>query len=332
MAISFTQTGLYSWLPLIYVFGVLPFLELFFAPQKANLEAAEETLVKEDPVYDWLLYAMLPLQLCFVGWFCYSLSQGLPDGLTLAGRIVSMGLLCGVLGINVGHELGHRKQQFEQRIAQGLLMTSLYMHFFIEHNRGHHKHVSTDQDPASARFGELLYIFWFRSTINSYLSAWKLEFERMRRQGKAAFSLHNQMLQFQLIQAAFLLTIGLTAGWLVMGYMVLAAVVGFLLLETVNYIEHYGLSRAQDDSGRYERVMPWHSWNSNHVMGRVLLFELSRHSDHHYIASRKYQVLRHFDEAPQMPTGYPGMMLLSLFPPLWFAVMNPRVRAVKAAH
>jgi len=122
----------------------------------------------------------------------------------------------------------------------------------------------------------------------------------------------------------FLLVVFLVFGWAVSGYFVLAAIIGFLLLETVNYIEHYGLSR--DKKGeRYERVMPQHSWNSDHVVGRMMLFELSRHSDHHYIASRKYQVLRHIDESPQMPTGYPGMMLLAVVPPLWFKVMNARI-------
>jgi alkane 1-monooxygenase len=133
------------------------------------------------------------------------------------------------------------------------------------------------------------------------------------------------MIQFQLIQAAFLFLIYWFFGFFVLTCFLGAALMGILLLETVNYIEHYGLQREQLENGRYERAMPAHSWNSNHVVGRLMLFELSRHSDHHYLASRKYQVLRHHDNAPQMPTGYPGMMLLSLVPPLWFAIMNRRI-------
>ena len=109
----------------------------------------------------------------------------------------------------------------------------------------------------------------------------------------------------------------------------LSALIGALLLETVNYIEHYGLTRQQTTNNQYDRVQPAHSWNSNHVLGRLLLFELSRHSDHHYMASRKYQILRNVDEAPQMPTGYPGMMLLSLFPTLWFNVMHAQMNKQK---
>lgn len=125
-----------------------------------------------------------------------------------------------------------------------------------------------------------------------------------------------------LIQGGLLAAITVVWSVSTMFYFILAAVVGILLLETVNYIEHYGLVRKLKESGKYERPLPHHSWNSNHVIGRLLLFELSRHSDHHYQASRKYQILRHHDNSPQMPTGYPGMIVLALFPPLWFSVMH----------
>ena len=134
------------------------------------------------------------------------------------------------------------------------------------------------------------------------------------------------MLQFQLIQIVFCLLILAVFNWVVMLYFIAAAVIGFLLLETVNYIEHYGLTRSKNENGRYERVQPAHSWNSNHILGRSLLFELSRHSDHHFLANRKYQTLRHMDNSPQMPTGYPGMMVLSIFPPIWFFVVHRSMR------
>lgn len=138
------------------------------------------------------------------------------------------------------------------------------------------------------------------------------------------------MLQFQLIQLVFVLLVFLLFGAWVTFYFLCAALIGILLLETVNYIEHYGLQRKKTAEGRYERALPVHSWNSDHVIGRVMLFELSRHSDHHYLASRKYQVLRHHEDSPQMPTGYPGMMLLSLIPPAWFYVMNKRIKKLRA--
>jgi alkane 1-monooxygenase len=203
-----------------------------------------------------------------------------------------------------------------------LLLTSLYMHFFIEHNRGHHKHVSTPDDPASARRGEWLFTFWFRSVWGSYWSAWEIENKRIRKSGKPLFSLANEMVVYHFVQATAILLIGWAFGWQVMLYFLAAAISGFLLLETVNYIEHYGLQRKKMPNGSYESVLPEHSWNSDHLFGRLLLFELSRHSDHHYRAGRKYQTLRHMEGSPQMPTGYPGMLVLAVFSPLWFWVMH----------
>ncbi|MEP0987910.1 alkane 1-monooxygenase [Ekhidna sp.] len=326
--VSFISHGWVTYLPLVESFVFVPLLELAYKPNPTNLTPEKEELRKDDPIYDWQLYIMVPIQLGLLGVFLLAMQE---EGLTLAdkiGRTTAMGLLCGVIGINVAHELGHRSKWHEQFMAKLLLMTSLYMHFFIEHNRGHHKNVSTCEDPSSARYGEMLYRFWIRSVVFTYLSAWKLEAERLKKKGESILSFRNEMIQFQLIQIALIVAIGLYFGWTVLGYFVLAAMMGFLLLETVNYIEHYGLER--DKKGeRYERVMPHHSWNSDHKLGRIILFELSRHSDHHYIASRKYQILRHIDDSPQMPTGYPGMMILASVPPLWFSIMNPKIKKIR---
>jgi alkane 1-monooxygenase len=203
------------------------------------------------------------------------------------------------------------------------------MHFYIEHNKGHHKRVATPEDPGSARLGENLYSFYFRSIIFSYTDAWTIATRDVRKKGHSVLSLHNEMVVFQLLQILLLVMIWIVAGPLATLLFAVAACQGILLLETVNYIEHYGLQRMQLADGKYERAMPVHSWNSNHVLGRLMLFELSRHSDHHYLASRKYQVLRHHGDSPQMPTGYPGMMLLATIPPLWFRIMNKRVRSLQ---
>jgi alkane 1-monooxygenase len=205
-----------------------------------------------------------------------------------------------------------------------LLLSTLYMHFFIEHNRGHHKNVSTEDDPATSRYGETLYGFYVRTIRDSWLSAWRLEADRLGKEGLPFWSWRNEMLRFQVIQLAFVSAIYLFFGFFVLCHFLAGAAIGVLLLETVNYIEHYGLMRKKTGD-RYERTLPAHSWNSNHPIGRLLLLELSRHSDHHFMANRKYQILRHFDNSPQMPTGYPGMMLLALIPPLWFRVMHRQI-------
>ncbi len=325
--VSFTSYGWQTFLPIIYAFVLIPLLELFIKADETNLSETEEQLRKKDPIYDWQVYLMVPVQCVIVFLFLNSIGEPELVVTDIIGRITAMGLMCGVIGINVAHELGHRSKPHEQLMAKILLLSSLYMHFFIEHNQGHHKNVSTKEDPSSARRNEMLYAFWIRSVVFSYISAWKIQLEKLKKKGHSFFSFHNEMLVFQFIQIALVSVIAYFFGWLVAGYFVLAAIMGFLLLETVNYIEHYGLSR--DKRGDvYERVMPQHSWNSDHVVGRLVLFELSRHSDHHYIASRKYQILRHIDESPQMPTGYPGMMLLATIPPIWFFVMNKKLEKI----
>lgn len=309
----------------VYAFVLIPLTEIFLSPDSKNMNSVELDIAKKDVLYDWLLYLVVPFQLLAVVSMLFSVSQ---DGRTtseIIGIVWSTGICCGVFGINVAHELGHRRLKSEQFLAKVLLSTSLYMHFFIEHNRGHHANVSTDEDPASSRRNEILYAFWFRSVVNSYLSAWRLENDRLKRKMLPVFSFRNEMLVYQVIQLGILVAVFFSFGLLGLACFVGAAIAGFLLLETVNYIEHYGLRREKIAEGRYERVTPAHSWNSNHPMGRLLLFELSRHSDHHYRAGRKYQVLRHMEGAPQMPTGYPGMMILSLVPPLWFRVMHRQI-------
>lgn len=327
--------GLWCYAVLILAFVIVPFVEFFLPGTDKNFDAAEEEKQAARPYFDFLLYLNIPFYFGLLGWYLWQmravgLGQSELANWEVVGLTVSMGLFLGTLGINVAHELGHREKAYERLFAKMLLLPNLYMHFYIEHNRGHHLNIATDEDPASSRLNETVYAFFWRSVTQSYLSAWHLENKRLQRAGQSFWSLHNEMLVYQIIQGAWLLGIGLLFGWSVVAFAVAIAILGFLMLELVNYIEHYGLRRQKMPSGRYERVQPWHSWNSNHTAGRILLYELTRHSDHHFKATRKYQILRHFDESPQLPLGYPGSMLLALFPPLWFRVMNPRVAEWKS--
>lgn len=329
---SFLGHGLWTWALPLYAFGLIPVLELLLARKPDNLSAEEEALAKDDALFDWIIYLLVPVQWALLLVFLRQVGEPGLAGWEVAGRVASMGILCGIYGINVAHELGHRAKRWERDLARALLLTSLYMHFIIEHNRGHHRRVATPDDPASARYGEWLYAFWLRSIVFSFLSAWRIEAERLRRAGRSPFGPRNEMIQAMLWQGGLLAAIALAFGPHALGCFVLAALIGALLLETVNYIEHYGLRRTRDPQGRYRRVEHVHSWNSDHLLGRLTLFELTRHSDHHWKASKKYQVLHSIDAAPQLPTGYPGTMLLSLVPPLFFAVMHPRLRALAAGH
>jgi alkane 1-monooxygenase len=245
------------------------------------------------------------------------------------GLAISIGCIGGI-GINTAHELGHKKESHERWLSKIALAQSFYGHFYIEHNRGHHVRVATPEDPASARVGENFYRFWPRTVTGSLKSAWRLERRRYARRGQHPWRIGNDVLNAWLISAVLW---GAMMTWLGVGilpYLLIQAVVGFSLLEVVNYMEHYGMLRQKVGApgrGRYERVDPSHSWNSNNIATNVLLYHLQRHSDHHANPTRRYQTLRDFEESPNLPTGYAGMILLAIFPPLWRRVMDPRVLA-----
>jgi len=324
--LSIAFAGPWSLLAPAVLFGVMPLIDGWLRPRPDNLPAATAAGREQARGFDWLIYATLPLQWALLLFFLARVSHG---GLSLAeliGVTLSMGMSCGIIGINAGHELGHRPGRVPQAIAQGLLLSSLYLHFFIEHNRGHHLHVATAADPASAPRGQWVYTFVPRSIVLGWLSAWRIEHTRLAKERRPAW--HNRMLAFQLLQVAWVVVAGLVFGRTAALCLLGAATSGIVLLEIVNYIEHYGLERQVMETGRPERVRPVHSWNSDHIVGRLLLFELTRHSDHHAFASRKYQVLRHHPESPQLPTGYPGTMLLALAPPLFFRFVHPRLDAL----
>lgn len=323
--ISFTSYGWLTYFPLILFFVGVPLLELLFSPDATNFTKEEEQEEKDNPIYTGLLYAMIPIQIFFLIYFFNVIQDPLLSTSDLVGRVLAMGLMCGVIGINVGHELGHRNNRVDEFFGELLLLTAFNTHFLPYHNAGHHYNVATPDDAATARKNEVLYLFWFRSHFTSYIQAWQLENTRMQQEGNPWFHYKNRMVIYTITTLLFLSSIYYFLGLFAFLCFVGAAVFGITLLETVNYIEHYGLLRSKNEHGRYERVKRIHSWNSDHVIGKMLLFNLSRHSDHHYNGSKHYQLLKSLPESPQMPTGYPGMMLLSLIPPLWFWLMNKKL-------
>lgn len=322
-----SEGGHWTFAAIYVAFIIIPILDVLTPQSTANLTPPEEANKLASRFFDVLLYLNVPLLYGLVFYYFATLQAGGLSVLEITGMTFSVGLVVGSIGINVAHELGHRDQVWEQHLSKVLLLSALYMHFFIEHNRGHHKNVATDEDPATSRYNEPVYFFWLRSVTGGYRNAWRLERERLQRLGKSAWSWQNEMLRFQGIQLVYLGLIGWWFGLSMIPFALAIAMVGILLLESVNYIEHYGLRRRRLESGRYEPVQPIHSWNSDHEVGRIFLYELTRHSDHHYKANRKYQVLRHFEESPQLPLGYPASILAALVPPLWFGIMNRRVQA-----
>ncbi|UII77626.1 alkane 1-monooxygenase [Flagellimonas sp. HMM57] len=323
--ISIYFKGYWSFFTPFYAFAIIPFLEVLLPQDSTNLSEEERFEKKKSKFFDWMLYLNVPIVFGFLGYTLWDLSTTTYALYEIIGLVFSVGIVFGVNGINVAHELGHRQASFERYLGKLLLLPSFYMHFYIEHNFGHHANAATKEDPATAKYNQSLYSFWFSSTIRQYFSAWKLQSKLLKNEKRSFFSLKNDMLWYTLFQIAYLGLVLYLFDLNGLFFALATGIVGFLLLETVNYIEHYGLIRKKLPSGRYERVRESHSWNSNHVIGRIVLYELTRHSDHHYKSSKKYQLLDYHDISPQMPYGYPTSMVLSFLPPLWFSIMNPRI-------
>lgn len=321
---AFVMNGIFTLLPALFFFVFVPLAEFFLQPDHSNFDDREKAIRTNDPFFDWFLYLLIPLLMAVFVLFLFTVSDPNLAAPDFIGRIISMGMLSAV-AINLGHELGHRTNRLEQLLGETALLISLENHFLPYHNLGHHRNVATPKDPATARRNELVYTFWIRSQFGSYRQAWQFEMDKLRRNKRNPLSLRNRMVGYTIAQISLLLAIFFSFGWKTMLAFISAAIIGKLMLETVNYIEHYGLTRKMNSDGKYERVRPQHSWNSNHILGRSIMLELSRHSDHHFKASKHYQLLDSFPESPQMPTGYPGMMIFSLLWPIWFRYMHQKI-------
>jgi alkane 1-monooxygenase len=324
LGVSYYLGGNAYWLTFVFAFGLLPMIESILPTATENWSDSEEISRTKNRFFDALLYLNVPLVYGLLWMFMSIVTTETLTWFQSIGLILSTGILLGVNGINVAHELGHRENRIDQFLSLVLLLPSHYLQFFIEHNLGHHKYVATSQDPATARFNEPVILFIPRSVYGVYTKSWAIEADILKKDGKSFWSFSNRMLWFTVIQITYYIGIWYLWGNKGLLYAVGAGIVGFMLLETINYVEHYGLVRNTLASGRPEPVSPRHSWNSDHQMGRIVLYELTRHSDHHYKATRPYQILRHLDESPQLPFGYPTSVVLAWITPLWFRIMNDR--------
>ena len=312
------------WLPVLFVYVIAPLIDLALGTDRSNPPESAVPALEADRYYRYVTYALVPLlwgAFIYAAWF----SQTAP--LTLAGQLALVISTGGVGGfcINLGHEIGHKQGWLERWLARLILAPTGYGHFTIEHNRGHHRDVATPRDPASSRMGESIWRFVRREMPGAWRRAWALETARLRNEGQPLWSLHNQILQPALVTVALWAGLCLWLGPQVLAFLLPASLWANFQLTSANYIEHYGLLRRTGPDGRVEPCQPRHSWNSNHLFSNWATFHLQRHSDHHAHPLRRYQSLRHFDEAPQLPNGYFGMFPLAYVPPLWFAVMDKRL-------
>ncbi|GAA1100047.1 alkane 1-monooxygenase [Tsukamurella strandjordii] len=324
--VAITGAHIFWWSgPMLVVAGAL--LESTRRRDRRNPSPDEILHLTEDPFYKWCTYAFIPINFLGLLIACEMWTDAALDGRDLIGLTLTMGLMSG-FAINVAHELGHQKNPVERRLSKIATASVWYAHFHTEHSRGHHVHVATPVDAVSARFGESFYRFLGRSLIGEFRFAIEAERARLRRRRLPFFSRENDIIHGWLLSAALYSALTLYFGWGVLPHLICHTVIALAFLESVNYIEHYGLLRERRPDGRYERSGPQHSWNSTLPVTGLATFHLQRHSDHHTHPGRRYQLLRIDEHAPELPGGYGQMVLLALVPRLWSRVMNPRVLAL----
>ena len=315
-----------AWLPVVLLYAAVPLLDWLMGEDRSNPPESAVPGLEADRYYRFVTYAAVPvLWASFISNVWFLGTHELPWHAQLA-LVFSAGL-AGGFGINLGHELGHKNTPLERWLAKIILAPTAYGHFFIEHNRGHHRDVATPTDPASSRMGETIYTFVLREMPGALKRAWRIEKERLGRTGQPLWSLHNEVLQPAAITLVLWAALIALLGWKVLPFILAISFWANFQLTSANYIEHYGLLRQEIKPGRYEVTQPRHSWNSNHIFSNWILFHLQRHSDHHAHPVRRYQSLRHFEDLPQLPNGYVGMFLACYIPPVWFALMDHRVVA-----
>ena len=322
--LTFNSTGFIAYIGIISLYVLVPVLENFLPQNTYNLTSVEKELATETIFYDVVLYLSVPLHLFVVYQFLITVSNPSLPLSDLIACILFMGTILGVNGINIGHELGHKKDhKLKQFLAHILLLTAIQNHFMTYHNSGHHRDVATPNDLTSAKEGDIFYWFALKSQIGGYFKTWRLESQRLKSQGKSL--LFNPMIFFTGLSISLFVVINFFYGLNVTVIYFITAVYGISVLEAQNYFSHYGLRRKMKANGRYERVKREHSWNSDHIIGRVLLFELTRHSDHHHSGAKPYQILESKDDSPTLPYGYPAMLMLSYFPFLFKPIMKKRL-------
>ncbi len=323
VAVSFYDIG--TWIlffPLVFFYVFVPLLDFWVGEDTSNPPESEVPKLERDGYYRAITYATIPILWVAVIFNCIFLCTHTLSIWEWLATVISTGSVLG-FGLNVSHELGHKLGTVPRKIA--LLNTALgaYGHFSIEHNRGHHRHVSTPEDPASSKMGENIYRFACREIPGAARRAWYLEADRLRRMGRSAWHPDNEILQALSLTALVYGTLIYFYGLPMLVVLVPVALWGAFQLTSANYVEHYGIQRLKTAQGTYESCKPHHSWNSNHLVSNLVLFQLQRHSDHHTHPGRCYQSLRDFPNLPRLPSGYFGMFFLAYIPPLWYWVMDP---------
>lgn len=319
--------GLTAWLPVLALFVGVALCDAVTPVHPASWSPSDAARLDSHLEFRVMTWLWVPVHVALLMW-------AITTGATLHGSawwalVLGTGAIGGAVGITYAHELIHRASWWERALGDVLLALVSYPHFALAHVYGHHRHVATPHDAATARLGEGLYAFLIRSVIGGVREAVVFESDRLRRRGHSPWHLSNACWRYAATLVVVYSGVWMLQGWWGVGFLVLQSVLAIALLETINYVEHYGLLRREISAGRYEPCGVQHSWDSSHRVSNWLLINLARHADHHLVASRRFPALSSQPRAPQLPAGYGAMLLLATIPPLWRRVMDPRAERVR---
>jgi alkane 1-monooxygenase len=316
------------WLTIVVFFLVLPILDHLIGEDPTNVPQEAEDQFEHSLYYRAILWLYFPIQVFILFWGYHQIIDGGLGFWENMGLALSVALVLS-FGLNLGHELGHHTQIFDRIMAILMMSITCTTDFYIFHNFGHHQKVSTPEDPGSAKYGESFWQFWLRSVPGKSRLAWQIEAERLKKQGKPVLSVENRELWFVALALGWLVILTACFGFWAIPLFVLQYLMARTFLCAADYIEHYGLGRRKIGD-TYEPVRIEHSWNNNYLISNLMLCQVDRHSDHHANPERPYQILRHLDEAPQLPSGYLPMIPIAMVPPLWRKIMHPRLERIYA--
>ncbi len=310
--------------PFIWVFILVPLIDILLPYLNKNDEELNENLL-----HNFSIIIVLPCILFLIILGLIVISNNNFSILVVAALGSAVGMSGGSIGITTAHELIHRQSKLMRSMGVVLLILCLYGHFRIEHVYGHHKNVATKEDPASARKGENFYFYLVRCIINSVISSWNIEKDILHKKNSETFSLKNRMLHYFFLEFLFLLFAYYIAGINGLVFVLFHSIVSITLLELVNYIQHYGLTRNKYN-GKYEKFSDYHSWNSRHISANWSTFNLGLHSEHHKSAGKHYPLLSQKEKKMEMPSNYSVMLLMALIPPIWFYVMDRKLTSSRS--
>ena len=316
--------NIFAYFNVIFIFLIVSFLD-FILPVNNNSFHS----IRYTKIHDYLLYINIPILYYIVYAFLVNVEFANFQAIEKIGIILSLGITFSITGMAVAHELGHRKNRVDIFLAHILQIPTLSMHFYLEHNRGHHKNVGTDLDPASAKKGVTIYEFLPNAIFGCYVNSWKLESQRLSKVKKKWFSFNNQMIINSITILLYLVSLCYVFSINTVILLLFSNVIGFIVIDAVNYVEHYGLRRNLTPSGLFERIDDQHSWNSNKTFSRLILFEVPKHSNHHHNTNKKYPNLSYSKETPSLPYGMTTMLLIAFIPNKWFSIMDRKLEEIK---